>query len=464
MGDTQHNLKKLTTVLILFMIIISVNASSTCNIRGMNYTGWEKTAYSTDASNQSLDNLKNIGCDWVAINFFYFQDNADSTNIELRYYEYSSDPNSVIDAIEYCHSIGMKVMLKPMVDCKSCIDRSYIIPSDGWFASYGAIMNEWAEIAEAYNVEMFCVGCEYRQTVSWSHAWRQVISGIRNRYNGKLVYAANQQLDEQNIQWWDALDYIGVDPYYPLTKINDPNEQQLQDAWRQRVDDLEAWLLAEWPDKEIIFTEIGYQSYDGTNREPWGVEDATDPNLIDLQEQVDCYKALLDQCQDRSWWRGVFWWRWETDPNEGSPGMDYYENHTPQNKPVEALLNNYYIYCNGFTRGDLNRDSSVNIDDLKILSANFLANKPSMDLSPYPSGDGIVNLKDFAILAQNWHVGFQGDINKDTYINLEDVILLADKWLWRVPGPCGSVPEDIFEDGHINLKDFVIIAEKWLIQ
>ena len=86
MGATQHNFKKLTTVLILFMIIISVNASSTCNIRGMNYTGWEKTAYSTDASNQSLDNLKNIGCDWVAINFFYFHDNADSTNIELRYY------------------------------------------------------------------------------------------------------------------------------------------------------------------------------------------------------------------------------------------------------------------------------------------------------------------------------------------------------------------------------------------
>ncbi|MHC5157144.1 MAG: glycoside hydrolase family 113 [Planctomycetota bacterium] len=461
MGAAQYNLKKFITVPIFFMIIISVNASSVCNIRGMNYTGWDKTAYSTDASNQSLDNLKNIGCDWVAINFFYFQDYADSNNIELRYHEYSSDPNSVIHAIQYCHDIGLKVMLKPMVDCINCIDRSYITPSDGWFASYGAIMNEWAEIAEAYNVELFCVGCEYRQTVSWSDEWRQVISGVRDRYNGKLVYAANQQIEEQNIDWWDALDYIGVNPYYPLTSMTDPNEQQLQDAWQQWADDLESWLYANWPDKQIIFTEIGYQSYDGTNMAPWGIQ-VIDPNLTDFQEQVDCYKALLDQCQDRPWWRGVFWWRWETDPNEGSPSTDYYNNHTPQNKPAETLLNNYYIYCNGFTRGDMNRDSYVDMNDLRMLSMNFLSAEPSMDLSPYPSGDGIINLEDFAVLAQNWHVGFQGDINKDTYVNLEDVILLADKWLWRVPGPCGSIPEDIFEDGYVNLKDFVVIAEKWL--
>ena len=74
----------------------------------------------------------------------------------------------------------------------------------------------------------------------------------------------------------------------------------------------------------------------------------------------------------------------------------------------------------------------------------------------------MINLKDFAALAQNWNISLQSDINKDTHVNLEDIVLLADKWLWR--GTCGSVPEDIFEDGHVNLKDFVIIAEKWLIQ
>lgn len=516
MRAQKSNLNGFITVLILFMITISVHASSTCNIRGVNYTGWNQTAYSNEESNQSLENLKNIGCDWVAINFFYFQDNVNSTIIELDYAKYSVEPASVIDAIQYCHSIGLKVMLKPMVDCRDGTWRGQIVPSQGWFDSYRAILNEWAVIAESNNVELFCLGCEYVETVYWSPQWRQIISEVRDRYTGELTYAANV-LNERNVVWWDDLDYIGTDPYYPLTELLDPTEQDLQDAWQQRADDLEDWLLANWPDKEIIFTEIGYQSCSGTNKTPWriGSADCT----IDLQEQVDCYKALLDQCQDRSWWRGVFWWNWQTDPNAGLPGTTYYPWHTPQNKPVEALLSNYYIYCNGFPRGDLDHDSYVDTDDLRMLLAKFLTSKPSMDMSPYPSGDqiinlqdfatlaknwegsplgdlnhdsrvdvsdliilstnflanntsidlypypsgdGIINLQDFVILTQNWNVNSQSDINKDSHVNLEDIVLLADKWLWT--GICGSVPEDIFEDGRVNLRDFVIIAESWLAQ
>ncbi len=516
MGHKKNSIR-FGLMLVLLWANAYSQASSSCKIRGFNYTGWDQTAYSTDASNQSLDNLKNIGCDWVAINFFYFQDDVDSTTIELDYSSlgYSVEPSSVINAIQYCHSIGLKVMLKPMVDCRDGTWRGQIVPSQAWFDSYRALLNEWAIIAEENDVELFCIGCEYVQTVYWPKSWRQIISEIRLRYNGPLTYAANA-LNEKNIIWWDALDYIGTDPYYPLTGLLNPTEQQLQDAWQQRANDLETWLLANWPDKEIIFTEIGYQNCAGTNMTPWGIESADCTS--DFEEQVNCYKALLDQCQDRSWWRGVFWWNWHTDPNDGLPGSDHYSWHTPQNKPVEALLTNYYVYCNGFARGDLNHDSRVDTNDLRILSSNFLTNKPSLDMNPYPAGDAIINLQDFAtlaqkwdgfnradlnrdssvnvndlimlstyfltdepsadiyphssgdgivdfqdftILAQNWHVDFQGDINKDTRVNQEDIILLADKWLWT--GVCGSIPEDIFEDGRVNLRDFVMIAEKWLV-
>ena len=62
----------------LMLVLLWANAysqaSSSCKIRGFNYTGWDEDAYSTAASNQSLDNIKDVGCDWVAINFFYFQE------------------------------------------------------------------------------------------------------------------------------------------------------------------------------------------------------------------------------------------------------------------------------------------------------------------------------------------------------------------------------------------------------
>jgi hypothetical protein len=452
------------------IIVMAVGAqvcsiASTCKIRGMNYAGWSETAYSNDASNESLDNLRNTGCDWVAINTIWFQENISSTVIIPRYNRYSVSESSVIDAIQYAHSIGLKVMLKPMVDCNDGTWRGRINPSVAWFTAYTDFMSIWAEIAQNYQVEMLCIGCEYANTNNpdsgdWSGSWLGVAQSIRAIYDGPLTYAANPE-EEKNITWWDAMNVIGVNPYYSLTELNDPTEQQLQDAWQQKVDDMETWLFATYPDKEIIFTEIGYRSYDGTNQEPW-ITGPHDTNSLDFQEQVDCYKALLDQSQDRSWWRGVFWWVWETDPNAGLPGSWPYTSHTPQNKPAETLLNNYYVYCNGFSRGDLNRDFWVDVNDLRLLSAQFLANKPSADIDPIPAGDGIINLRDFAALAQNWRTVLQSDINNDTHVDFEDIVLLADQWLWE--GDCGGIPEDIFEDGRVNLRDFAIIAKMWLSQ
>ena len=459
MGDTKHNLLKLVAALMFVVCGITGYASSSCKIRGMNYTGWNKLAYSTEASNQSLDELKNIGCDWVAINVIWFQDQIDSTLIEEDFYKYSVSAPSVVDAIQYCHSIGLKVMLKPMVDCRCGTWRGEFLPSAGWFNSYRNFMNFWADLAEMNNIEMLCIGCEYVKTVGWSASWRDIIQNVRDLYSGPLTYAANPG-NETYIDWWDDLDYIGIDPYYPLTEELDPTPEQLETAWQGRADYLEDWVTTSWPNKEIIFTEIGYQSCNGTNQTPW----RRDPQYytVDLQEQVDCYKALLDVCEDRSWWRGVFWWNWETDPNEGVPGSSQHAWHTPQNKPAEALLKNYYVYCNGFSRGDLNHDTLVDINDLIILASQFLTNEPTCDLSPYPAGDGIINLADFAVFANNWKISLQSDINRDTHIDIEDLILLADQWLWT--GVCGSIPEDIFEDGHVNLRDLAILAENWMSQ
>jgi predicted ATP-grasp superfamily ATP-dependent carboligase len=443
--------KLIAVLLVLLLGRAAIGGTGT--IKGMNYTAWDQFVLNSPQSDASLSNARRTGCNWMSICVWWFQDNPNSTIISPDYSRYSADPDSVANAIDRCRALGMKVMLKPIVNCRDGTWNGHINPSTAWFASYRNFINFWADFAEAHNVELFCAGAELVQTISWSAQWRTVIRDARNRYSGPLVYSANYD-NERHIDWWDELEYIGIDPYYPLTDVNDPTESQLQDAWRGRADDLEAWLYANWPDKKIIFSEIGYQSCDGTNQTPWRREPAQ--YGLDLQEQADCYKALLDQLKGRPWWLGVFWWNWETDPEAGGAEDRW---HSPQNKPAETLLSSYYAYCGGFTRGDVNRDLLVDMSDLEILSGHWLTGRASCDIWPVPGGDSAVNFLDFAVLAANRSDGPKGDINGDGAVNMEDLGMIAARWLWT--GDCGGIAEDIFEDGIVNLQDFAVFAGQW---
>lgn len=52
--------------------------------------------------------------------------------------------------------------------------------------------------------------------------------------------------------------------------------------------------------------------------------------------------------------------------------------------------------------GDVTGDGEVDIEDLARLGRYWLGDEASVDIAPGPDGDGIVNLLDFARLAENW--------------------------------------------------------------
>jgi len=325
----------LFVVRLSLILFVAPAALGAIQIKGVSYTPWSADALFSTESDESLVAARAIGCNWIALCVWWFQDDPEATVIEPDYERYSVDPNSVAYAIQRCHQLGMKVMLKPMVDCRDGSWRGEIQPCSQWFASYREFITFWADLAAAQRVEMLCVGCELKQTVGWSAAWRQVVEAVRQRYSGPLTYAANHGT-EQTIDWWDAVDYIGIDAYYPLTDQSDPSLEQLKAAWQNRCQSIGWWITNRWPTKKVIFTEVGYQSVDGTNRTPWW----TDPSRpIDLQEQADCYEALLSQCKDQPWWLGAFWWNWEADPHAGGVADPY---HPMQNKPAEQVLRRYY--------------------------------------------------------------------------------------------------------------------------
>jgi len=308
--------------------------------KGMSYPAWSWNALGVAQSVQSIAAMRETGVEWAALCVFWFQNGVNSTVITEDPNRYTASRPSVAKGIADLHAAGIKVLLKPMVDLRTGEWRGTIEPSDAWFDAYEAYIADWAKFAADNHVEIFCIGCEFVEAVrnkTWAPQWRRIVASVRAAYPGPITYASNHG-NEQNISWWDALDYIGIDAYYSLSTQDNPAHADLTAAWQRQADKIESWRKRVWPDKPILFTEIGYRSYDGASRQPWDYQQ-NDPAKVDLQEQVDCYSAALEVLTQRDWFYGFYWWNWETNPNAGGLNNTGY---TPQNKPVQSLLSDWY--------------------------------------------------------------------------------------------------------------------------
>jgi uncharacterized lipoprotein YddW (UPF0748 family) len=309
--------------------------------KGMSYAAWWQSLYQTLVADRSLRNLAPTGAKWISLVVTGYQETIASTTI-TRLLQMTPADEDLVHAIARAHSLGMKVMLKPHVDLSNDpghwrgeIGFDNEADWSAWFTSYREFIYHYAELAESNGVEQFCVGTELVGTSQREDDWRAVIAGVRARFSGSLTYAANHSGEEAQIQWWDAVETIGVDAYYALTDKDDPTLDELKAAWTPHMTTL-ANLAATWG-KPIVFTEVGYRSVDGTNRHPW---EWWSEGTIDLQEQAACYQAVFETFWHQPWFAGTYWWYWSTDPELG--GADD-GDYTPHGKDAEEVLRTYYL-------------------------------------------------------------------------------------------------------------------------
>jgi hypothetical protein len=105
------------------------------------------------------------------------------------------------------------------------------------------------------------------------------------------------------------------------------------DVWTNHANEIEEWHAT--VNKPVIFTEIGYRSGNGTSMAP---SNFWSHMAIDLQEQRDCYEAAFQTLWDKSWFYGFYWWTWMIE-NHGGPDD---ASHTPQNKPAQDVITQWY--------------------------------------------------------------------------------------------------------------------------
>ncbi|MGB7582776.1 MAG: FG-GAP repeat protein [Sedimentisphaerales bacterium] len=77
-------------------------------------------------------------------------------------------------------------------------------------------------------------------------------------------------------------------------------------------------------------------------------------------------------------------------------------NNLNNNKSTGAA---YIFNENDAVAGDFDGDSDVDFIDFTILADAWRQNNPLVDIAPTPASDGIVDMKDFDVLCDNWLVG-----------------------------------------------------------
>ncbi len=309
--------------------------------KGMCYVTWSAEGFSSKSSDESLRTLSDTGTSWVQIVVTWYQEKFDSTEIK-RLKKRTPTDRSLRHAIRTAHRLGMSVMLKPHIDLISDegnwrADIGFYTDEDWntWFTNYKKFITHYAKLAEKEKIEIFCIGTELSYASTRTDAWREiVIPAVRRVYSGKIVYAANWD-NYKNIQFWNELDYAGIDAYFPLSTKEDPTVDELKEAWKRWVNEIEQWQSS--VKKPVIFTECGYCSAEEAAKRPW--EEAFSGRRANPLLQARCYRALFETFCGKPWFAGLYWWKWNTF--KGSGGKNH-RRFTPQNKPALRYVQLWY--------------------------------------------------------------------------------------------------------------------------
>lgn len=303
-------------------------------IRGITFAPFaQRGVLAQERTRESLRMMKErTGADTVLLAPGGLQKTAQSVEIRYDTKDTMSD-TELTDFIRYAKSLGLKVFLKPTVNCINGTWRAHInffdedVPCEPkwseWFASYTKFQLHYAEIAEETGCQMFIAGCEMVMAERREKEWRELISKIRTVYRGPISYNTDKY-QEHNVKWWDCVDVISSSGYYPA------------DDWENQLDRIEN--VVQKYQKPFFFAELGCMSTTGSSRRPNEWEQTGEVNLT---EQEEWYKKAFHAMEKRAWVTGTVLWSWNAEPGseEEAKKNRYYEIY---GKPAEEVVKRFF--------------------------------------------------------------------------------------------------------------------------
>lgn len=288
---------------------------------------------------KSLEKQADMGANAIAIvPYTGMRDPKKAVPLRISRNSGSGNIQGIVHSAYEAKQLGMSSMLKPQIwlrgswpgDIKMDTQEEW----DAFFDHYHRWIKHFALIAEIHDIEMFCIGVEFSHaTLAQEENWREIFRSVRRLYQGKITYAANWGYEFEQVQFWDELDFIGLNCYYPLSKSDNPRDKDLRENFSRIKDKIRKVHIEH--KKPIVFTEIGFRS----SAMPWKNPHAEEDQPFSAEHQARCYEVIFDGIQDESWCSGILWWKFPSY-------LDYrgLENNafTPNNKEAEKVVRKWF--------------------------------------------------------------------------------------------------------------------------
>ena len=191
--------------------------------------------FSSLSANQAFQTIASLGSNSIELTVRIWTQSKTSTSVFADPAKTESDA-SLLAGFQAAHAAGLSVVFKAALSPLDGTPTHALAPSDAasFFASYKAEIVHLATIAQQAGVETFVIGNEMGSLTGSQYRayWIDIISAVRQVYQGELTYAAATD-EAWRVSFWDQLDTIGVNMYPPLTSSTTPTVQDLIHAWSE---------------------------------------------------------------------------------------------------------------------------------------------------------------------------------------------------------------------------------------
>ena len=316
---------------------------STPYLQGFNFTheGYQIfNGYGSSMSQQSLERVRSLGSNAVAIvPYSWMRDPKTPARFRFSDRAGSENDEGVVHALCEANKQGLFTVLKPHVWISGSWPGEVSMQDDkAWeqfFEHYYQWIRHYAFMAEIYQADMLCIGVEFSQaTLNQSERWSELIGRIRKIYHGNLTYAANWGDEFENIKFWDQLDVIGLNCYYPLSENRTASEKELIAGFSKVLSKVNQ--VKSRYNKPVVLTEIGFRSVESPWLQPH--EEAFDKKYSQ-EHQALAYSAVFNAMDTQPVADGILWWKWPT--NMGNT-LEEDRRFIPAGKSSERVIEHWF--------------------------------------------------------------------------------------------------------------------------
>ena len=297
-------------------------------IEGVVFSNTYNAGYSNDAAKTSLIEMqKQTACNTVVFIISAMQSRASDSVIDYRHVFMPKDQN-IIELIEFAKSIGLQTILKPEILCMDGSSQSEIAyyhqgekEDSFWFQEYTAYIMHYAQLAAKVDCDMLMIGCELVELEKKEFYWRNLICQVRKVYPGFLTYNA-KRCEDANVLWWDALDYISANGFYPRTELKDKIH---------RINEIQKKY-----NKPFFFSQVGCKSCEGSAEDP---EDWRLQGNINLNQQAQYFQDFISECSQSENLSGMVVYHWWKD-QKGQKDVSKDSSYNIVGKPACEVIRN----------------------------------------------------------------------------------------------------------------------------